>query len=34
MDCHVEDTNILVDNQPEPGHPSRAKVLKFLTKVN
>ena len=34
MDCHIEVPNILVDNIPESGHPSRAKVLKLLTKFN
>ena len=31
MQCHVEDINTLVDDFPEEGHPSRAKVLKFIT---
>jgi hypothetical protein len=30
MQCHVKDINILVDDFPEEGHPSRAKVLKFI----
>ena len=30
MDCSVEEPNILVDNVPEVGHPSRAKVLKYI----
>ena len=32
MKCHVEDINTLVDDIPEKGHPSRAKVLKFIAK--
>jgi hypothetical protein len=32
MQCHIEDINTLVDDFPEEGHPSRAKVLKFITK--
>ncbi len=31
MDCHIGDNNILIDNSPEEGHPSRSRVLKFLT---
>lgn len=32
MACFVEAPNVLVDKVPEEGHPSRAKVLKYLTK--
>jgi hypothetical protein len=30
LECFVDKPNILVDKIPEAGHPSRAKVLKFV----